>query len=154
MQWDGDKSQKSQNPGVGLEIYGDGGSEGWDEGQVLAVCVLGLLAVVRKDVAAAQQAYDSLQHGGTVVSALIAPVFEQPLFFRVAVDVQVTPSPAKAHSPQCLVPLWGREMLHPHHVTTSLLSMTAQIAGFCPSPSLGAAYLQGPRHSQPLIWTN
>ncbi len=54
MQWDGDKSQKSHNPGVGLEIYGDGGSEGWDEGQVLAVCVLGLLAVVRKDVAAAQ----------------------------------------------------------------------------------------------------
>ncbi len=40
----------------------------------IAVSGLALLAVVRKDVAAAKQQYDSLQHGATVVTALIAPI--------------------------------------------------------------------------------
>ena len=40
----------------------------------IAVAGLALLAVVRKDVAAAQQQYDSLLHRGTVAQALIPPI--------------------------------------------------------------------------------
>ena len=40
----------------------------------MAVSGLALLAVARKDVAAAQQQYDSLQHGATVTPALIATI--------------------------------------------------------------------------------
>ncbi len=40
----------------------------------VAVAGLGLLAVVRKDVAAAKQQYDSLQQGAIVVTELIAPI--------------------------------------------------------------------------------
>ena len=40
----------------------------------IAVSGLALLAVVRKDVAAAQQQYDSLQHGAPVATVFIAPL--------------------------------------------------------------------------------
>ena len=39
----------------------------------MAVWGLALLAVIRKDIAGAQQQYDSLQHGAIVVTGLIAP---------------------------------------------------------------------------------
>ena len=49
----------------------------------IAVSGLALLAVVQKDVAAAKQQYYSLQHGATMVTALIAPISVGTLSKRV-----------------------------------------------------------------------